>query len=73
MRASGPVGLVPTQSAAADAFGKLPTPTEVIEGAFGFAGQVLQQQKAYALRITELLTEASEKVVAGSELVGSQR
>ena len=32
--------------------------SEAIEGAFGFAGQVLQQQKAYALRMTEILTGA---------------
>jgi hypothetical protein len=38
---------------------KLPTPKETVEGAFGFAGQVLQQQKAYALRLTEILTGAS--------------
>jgi pyruvate-formate lyase-activating enzyme len=34
--------------------------SEAIEGAFGFAAQVLQQQKAYALRMTEILTGASE-------------
>jgi hypothetical protein len=39
---------------------KLPTPKETVEGAFGFAAQVLQQQKAYALRMTEILTGASE-------------
>jgi hypothetical protein len=38
---------------------KLPTPKETVEGAFGFAGQALQQQKAYALRLTEILTGAS--------------
>lgn len=67
------MGLVPEQPDAAAAFGKLPTPPEVIEGAFGFAGQVLQQQKAYALRITELMTEASEKIASGAELVGPKK
>jgi hypothetical protein len=47
------VGLVPrdtgTRSVAKDA----------VEGAFGFAGQVLQQQKAYALRMTEILMGAA--------------
>jgi hypothetical protein len=45
------VGLVPEA--------KLPTPKDAVEGAFGFAGQVLQQQKAYALRMTEILTGAA--------------
>jgi len=44
---------------AGDVLGELPSPTAAIEGAFGFAGQVLQQQKAYALRMTELMTEAA--------------
>ncbi len=66
-------GSVPSQGDVSEAFGTVPSPTEVIEGAFGFAGQVLQQQKAYALRITELMTEASEKIAAGSELVGSTK
>jgi hypothetical protein len=43
-----------------DAIGKLPTATELVEVWFSFAGQVLHQQKAYALRLTELVTEASE-------------
>jgi hypothetical protein len=34
--------------------------TEAIEGAFGFASAVLQQQKAYALRMTEIVTGAAE-------------
>jgi hypothetical protein len=29
-------------------------PKDAVEGAFGFAAQVLQKQKAYALRMTEL-------------------
>jgi hypothetical protein len=46
------VGLVPEA--------KLTTPKDAVEGAFAFAGQVLQQQKAYALRMTEILTAAGE-------------
>ena len=46
-----------------DAIGKLPTPTELVEGWFSFAGQVLHQQKAYALRVTGLITEASEQAL----------
>jgi hypothetical protein len=45
------VGLVPEA--------KLPAPKETVEGAFAFAGQVLQQQKAYALRMIEILTGAA--------------
>jgi hypothetical protein len=37
----------------------VPTPQEAVEGAFAFAGQVLQQQKAYALRMTEIVTGAT--------------
>ena len=45
------VGLVPEAN--------VTTPKDAVEGAFGFAGQVLQQQKAYALRMTEILTGAA--------------
>ena len=34
-------------------------PKDAVEGAFGFAGQLLQQQKAYALRLTEILAGAA--------------
>lgn len=48
------VGLAPgdtgTRSVAKDA----------VEGAFAFAGQILQQQKAYALRMTEIVTGAGQ-------------
>lgn len=43
---------------------KLPTAKETVEGAFGFAGQVLQQQKAYALRMTEIVTGADQPAAA---------
>ncbi len=46
---------------------ELPKPAEVVEGAFAFAGQVLQQQKVYALRMTELMTRAAERAVRGTE------
>jgi hypothetical protein len=47
------VGLVPRDT------GTRSVPKDAVEGAFGFAGQVLQQQKAYALRMTEILTGAA--------------
>jgi hypothetical protein len=34
----------------------VPSAQDTVEGAFAFAGQVLQQQKAYALRMTEIVT-----------------
>lgn len=46
-----------------DGIGKLPTPSELVEGWFSFAGQVLHQQKAYTLRFTELITEATEQAL----------
>lgn len=33
-----------------------PSPHHMVESAFGFAGQVLESQKQYALRLTEVLT-----------------
>lgn len=52
------VGLVPrdsaTQSVAKDA----------VENAFAFAGQLLQQQQAYALRMTEIVTGADRPAAA---------
>ena len=43
----------------ADAIGGLPTPTELVEAWFSLSAQVLHQQKAYAVRLTEVLVEAS--------------
>lgn len=57
-----------------EVLGELPRPTDVVEGAFGFAGQVLQQQKTYALRMTELLTEAATGAVRkAEETVGAKK
>ena len=50
-------GLVPDAPFA----GKVPTPKDVVEGVFGFAGQILQQQKVYALRMTEIVAESATK------------
>ena len=59
------VGLI--REPRADVVGKLPTATEIVEGAFGFAGQVLQQQKTYALQMTELMTSAATSALRGAE------
>jgi hypothetical protein len=37
----------------------VPSAKDAVEGAFAFAGQLLQQQKAYALRMTEIVTGAT--------------
>ena len=34
----------------------IPSPAQAIEAGFGFAGKVLEQQRAYAVRLTEVLT-----------------
>jgi hypothetical protein len=55
------VGLVPRDT------GTREVPKDAVEGAFAFAGQVLQQQKAYALRMTEILIGAAEPAPAKSK------
>jgi hypothetical protein len=50
------VGLLPEAT--------VPTPKDAVEGAFAFAGQILQQQKAYVLRMTEIVTGAAEPAPA---------
>jgi hypothetical protein len=45
----------------------VPNAKEAVEGAFAFAGQVLQQQKAYAVRMTEIVTENLEKTANGAK------
>jgi hypothetical protein len=57
------VGLVPEESIVTN-------PKDVVEGAFGFAGQVLHQQKAYALRMTEIFAEAQAR--AARQLVPAE-
>jgi len=52
---------------ASELVGELPKATDVVEGAFGFAAQVLQQQKAYALRMTELMTDAASRAGRATE------
>lgn len=55
------VGLVPSAEP------KLPAAKDAVEGAFAFAGQILQQQKAYALRMTEIVSEGLSKASVGLE------
>jgi len=54
------VGLVPGDASLGMAE-RLPTPKEVVEASFGFAGQVLDLQKDYALRIADILTAGADE------------
>lgn len=62
------VGLVPN-----NAEPKLPAAKDAVEGAFAFAGQVLQQQKAYALRMTEIVSEGLSKASVGLEAAPAKK
>lgn len=61
------VGLVP------GAEPKIPATKDAVEGAFAFAGQVLQQQKAYALRMTEIVSEGLGKASGGLEPAAAKK
>ena len=43
------------------AFENLPTPTQFVEMSFGFATQVLELRKAFALRVAEMMVEAQKQ------------
>lgn len=45
-------------------FENLPTPTQLVELSFGFAGQLLEMRKAYALKIAEMLVETQKQAEA---------
>lgn len=49
-----------------DVVGKLPTPVEFIESSFAFAGKVLDLEKSYAVKLTQLLTDGAEKLAPKS-------
>jgi hypothetical protein len=61
------VGLVP------NAEPKLPAAKDAVEGAFAFAGQLLQQQKAYALRMTEIVSEGMSRASGGVEPTAAKK
>ena len=52
-------------------FEAMPNPTQVIENAFGFTAQILELQKAYALKVAESISKAAkndaDKVVKTSK------
>jgi hypothetical protein len=43
------------------AFENLPTPTQFVEMSFGFATQLLELRKAFALRVAEMIAEAQKQ------------
>ncbi len=54
------IGLVPGEVSAAS----LPTPKQVVESTFAFAGQILEAQKDYSLRLAEVLSTTAERAPA---------
>jgi hypothetical protein len=52
------VGLMPDAGAVKD----FPTPQDIVEISFAFAGEVLALQKAYALELGQIVTEGAEKL-----------
>lgn len=42
-------------------FENIPTPTQFVELSFGFASQVLEMRKAWALRIAEMMVETQKQ------------
>lgn len=43
------------------AFENLPTPTQFVELSFGFASQILELRKAFALRVAEMMVETQKQ------------
>jgi hypothetical protein len=54
------VGLIPAEPTFGVA-AKLPTAKETVAASFGFAGKVLDANKAYAVRLAEILDAAGSK------------
>lgn len=43
------------------AFENMPTPTQFVELSFGFASQILEMRKAWALRVAEMMVETQKQ------------
>jgi hypothetical protein len=43
------------------AFENIPTPTQFVELSFGFASQILELRKAFALRVAEMIAESQKQ------------
>jgi hypothetical protein len=59
------VGLLPEDSSLG-LQGTLPAPKQVVEQSFDFAGEILELQKAYALRLTEVLGASATRLAEAS-------
>ena len=46
--------------------GTVPSPREAVEASFGFAEQVLELQKNYALQVADILSDSSTKIASGA-------
>lgn len=46
---------------AVPAFENIPTPTQFVELSFGFASQILELRKAFALRVAEMIAETQKQ------------
>jgi hypothetical protein len=53
------VGLVPGDGPALPAF---PAPRAIVESSFGFVGEVLNLQRAYALELADIVAEGAGKL-----------
>ena len=56
-------GIVPGDPSLA---GTVPSPREAVEASFGFAEQVLELQKNYALQVADILSDSSTKIASGA-------
>lgn len=61
------VGAVPAVEPWPGFSNTLPNTTELVESTFGFAGKVLDSQKAYAVRLAEIVTRAAQKSTDGAK------
>lgn len=46
------------------AFENIPSPTQLVELSFGFAGQLLELRKAFTLKIAEMMVETQKQAEA---------
>jgi hypothetical protein len=51
-------------------FENMPSPTQFVELSFGFATQLLELRKAYALRVAEMMVETQKQTAEMSKQVG---
>ena len=62
--AESALGLIPDDGVIGPV--SVPPVTDVVEASFAFAGQVLDQQKAFAVRMTELAVDSGARLAAAA-------